>query len=178
MVCARCRTNYHVFIITGCVSVSLLATAILAIVISGLEPAESYSALGLLSHFLLQTLISLRGRLVLRGLRQASTHLAAAQSSVLLSILRRNAKTTFGRRNHFADVLHGADAIRRSYVASVPLTTYDDYAEDIQRLLESTDAPTAGILAADPVEFLSYTSGTTGKKKLIPLTRWTKVSIM
>jgi len=70
------------------------------------------------------------------------------------------------------------ETIRRSYVTSVPLTTHDDYADDIQRLVESKDASAAGILTTDHVEFLSYSTGTTGKNKLVPLTRWPKVSNM
>jgi len=163
----------------------LLAMAMVTVIISRMHPAESHTVSSLLSQFLLQTLISSRGWLVLRRLRQLSTHLAAAQTSLLLSILKRNAQTTFGRRNRFGDVLAahlvadgaGSEAVRRSYVATVPLTTHDDYVDDIQRLLESKDAPAAGILTTDSVEFLTYSSGTTGKNKLVPITRWSKVSI-
>jgi len=99
--------------------------------------------------------------------------------------LKHNAKTAFGRRYRFVKVLaaqHGAgegdvDAVRWSYVANVPQTTHKDYVDDIQRLLESREAPTAAVLTADHVEFLSYSSGTSGKNKLVPLTLWPKVCI-
>jgi len=169
-----------VLAITGCVSSLLLAMASLAMVISTSEPAESHSVRTLLSQFLLQTLISARGQLVLRRLRRESTHLAAAQTSILSSILKQNARTTFGRRNHFAAVLaatgRGPETARASYVASVPLTIHKDYVDDIQRLLDLEDAPAAGLLTVDRVEFLCYSSGTTGKNKLVPVTRWSKVS--
>ena len=67
--------------------------------------------------------------------------------------------------------------MRRTYVAVVPLTTHEHYVDDIQRLMDCKHAPGAGILTADPVEFVFYTSGTTGKNKLIPTTRWFKVTI-
>jgi len=161
----------------------LMAMAAVSTIISGMDPAESHSARSVLTQLLLQTLISSRGRLVLRQLRRVSTHLTATQTSVLSSILEQNARTTFGRRHRFADVLEarpaavGGDpeAVRRSYVATVPLTTHDDYADDIRRLVECKDAPAAGILTADRVEFLCYSSGTTGKNKLVPVTRWPKV---
>jgi len=68
-------------------------------------------------------------------------------------------------------------AVRQRYVACVPLTTYDDYVDDIELLRNCKDAPAAGVLTSDRVEFLCYSSGTTGKNKLIPVTRWFKVSI-
>ena len=174
-------------VVTGGVTVVLLLMSILAIIISNMNPAESHSARTVLSQLLVQTLISCRGRLALRRLQHASSHLASTQTSLLLSILKHNAKTNFGRRNHFADVLgllaarhggegEGREAMRRSFVANVPLTTHDDYVDDIERLLECKDAPAEGILTSDRVEFLSYSSGTTGKNKLVPLTRWSKVS--
>ena len=172
-----------VFVTTGCVSVILLAMSALALTISRVEPAESHSVRSVVSQLLLQTLLSVRGRLVLRRLRHASTRLPAVQTSVLSSVLKRNAGTSFGRRNRFGDVLAaaaaagGSDAIRRSYVATVPLTAHEDYADDVRRLFESKDAPAAGLLTADRVEFLTYSSGTTGKNKLVPVTRWFKVSI-
>jgi len=155
------------------------------VTISSMDPAESHSVLSVLSQFLLQTLISLRGQLVLRRLQHASTHLAATQKSVLLSILKHNAETVFGRRNHFADVLAArpgtgggdVDVMRRSYVASVPLTTHDDYVADVERLLQSKEAPASRILTTDRVQFLCYSSGTSGKNKLVPVTRWSKVGI-
>jgi len=123
-----------------------------------------------------------RGRHVLGRLRHASKHLTATQTSVLLSILKHNAQTTYGRRHRFTDVLEaasteGVEETRRLYVSIVPLSTYDHYVDDIRQLFDSEDAPAAGILTTDRVEFLCYSSGTTGKNKLVALTRWSKVSI-
>jgi len=67
--------------------------------------------------------------------------------------------------------------MRRAYVSVVPLSSYDQYVDYVQRMFDRADAPTDRLLTADPVEFLSYSSGTTGKNKLIPTTRWSKVSI-
>ena len=171
-------------VVAGCVTVVLLLMSILAIIISNMNPAESHSVRTVLLQLLLQTLISCRGRLALRRLQHASSHLASTQTCLLLSILKHNAKTNFGRRNRFADVLaarhdgegEGREAMRRSFVANVPLTTHDDYVDDIEQLLTCKEAPAAGILTADRVEFLCYSSGTTGKNKLVPVTRWPKVS--
>ena len=149
-----------------------------------MDPADSHSTFSVVSQLVLQTLISLRGYVALRRLRHASTHLAATQSSVLLSILKHNSETVFGRRNRFADVLaagHGVRAegnenVKQCFVAKVPITTHDDYIDDIELLLGSKVAHAAGILSADRVEFFCLSSGTTGGKKIVPTTRWSKVS--
>jgi len=156
-----------------CVVLGLIAS--LALAIGNEDPAESHTLRTASSQFVLQTIISLRGRSVLRRLRRSASRLAESQDAVLSSILKRNSQTTYGRRNRFAELL-AADAIRRAYVVRVPLTTHDDYLADIERLVESKDALAAGILTAERVEFLCYSSGTTGKNKLVPVTRWPKVS--
>ena len=177
-----CRNDVTVTLCTVCVTVALLTMASVAIVISCMEPAESHSARTLLSQFIGETRMSLRGRHVLGRLRHASKHLTATQTSVLLSILKRNAQTTYGRRHRFTDVLEaasteGVEATRRLYVSIVPLSTYDHYIDDIRQLFDSEDAPAAGILTVDRVEFFSYSSGTTGKYKIVPGTQSYKVSI-
>jgi len=160
----------------------LLSMSLVAMLISRLQPAESHTVLSVLTQFMLQTLLSTRGRLALHHLRCVSTHLSATQTSLLSSVLQKNARTSFGQRHCFSDVLAAgtrddhSDAVRRAYVACVPLTKYDDYVDDIQRLLHSKDAPDANLLTTDRVQFLSYSSGTTGKNKLVPVTRWSKVS--
>ena len=84
---------------------ALLAMASLAMAVSWMDPADSHSASTLLSQFLLETVISLRGRRVLGRLRRASSRLVSTQTSLLLAILKHNQHTSYGRRHRFADVL-------------------------------------------------------------------------
>ncbi len=91
----------------------------------------------------------------------ARRNLAGTQQNLLLNLLRRNAQTEFGRRYGFAGLHSVSD-----FQACVPLTTYDDYAEAIQRL----GAGQAGVLTHEPVRLLEPTSGSTAASKYIPYT--------
>jgi len=91
--------------VTGCVTALLATLASLSMAVSCMDPADSHSARSLLCQFLVETLIDLRGRRALGRLRQASSHLLAAQTAILTLILRHNESTNYGRRHRFDDVL-------------------------------------------------------------------------
>ncbi len=83
------------------------------------------------------------------------------QQEKLLSLVRRNAGTDYGRR-------HGFEKIRsiRDYQRQVPVVNYEDIRADVDRVV----AGESGVLTAeDPVMF-AQTSGTTGEPKRIPVT--------
>jgi hypothetical protein len=91
----------------------------------------------------------------------AADDVAAAQLRVLRDVLARNAGTEYGKRHHFAAIRTLAE-----YRAAVPVITYRDIEEPIERMA----AGARGVLTAeDPVMFAT-TSGTEGKPKLIPVT--------
>lgn len=94
--------------------------------------------------------------------RRATRSVAETQTAVLRSILRENRSTAFGRRHRFASI----DDARR-YQQQVPLSTFDDYADDIARIA----AGQPNVLTRRPVELLEPTSGTTRGEKLVPYTR-------
>lgn len=110
---------------------------------------------------------------VVRGLGQVlftrtRKELAAALRDVretqerrLLGVLRRNADTEVGRRYGFADI-----ASADEYRARVPLTTWDDMAPLVDRMIAGEQR----VLVDEEVFFYATTSGTTGKRKLIPVT--------
>jgi len=85
----------------------------------------------------------------------------ATQRRLLRALLRRNAKTEFGRK-------HGFDSIRSvaEFQSRVPLTRYEDYQPWIERIGEGRPR----VLTADPVLLLEPTSGSTSATKLIPYT--------
>ncbi|MGE5673702.1 MAG: GH3 auxin-responsive promoter family protein [Mycobacterium leprae] len=86
---------------------------------------------------------------------------AGTQERYLLSLVRRNAETEFGRR-------HGFDRIRTvaDYQAAVPLSTYEDYREDVAAIA----AGRPGVLTREPVQLLELTSGSTAATKQVPYT--------
>jgi len=86
---------------------------------------------------------------------------AETQERVLLSCLRRNAGTSFGRE-------HGFDRIRSvaDYQARVPPVTYDGLAPLVHRAARGEPH----VLTRIPVERLVPTSGSTSAAKLVPFT--------
>ncbi len=91
------------------------------------------------------------------GLRDVAT----TQRQVLRRILRANTGSEIGQRYDFATI----DSVE-TYQRRVPLTTYDDWADDIERIADGG----AGILTTEPVRLLEPTSGSTAATKLIPYT--------
>src|SRR5438045_3835272 len=93
--------------------------------------------------------------------RLALRDVAGVQQRLLLRLLRRNADTEYGRRYGFATIRSVAD-----YQARVPLSTYDDYRDAVERI----GAGQSRVLTRDPVLMLEPTSGSTAPTKRIPYT--------
>lgn len=106
------------------------------------------------------------GKVAKRQFQTQTAHMEAAQALTLRQILSHNQHTEFGRKYNFAQVLEQPD-LGKSYTDQVPLHHYTDFAPDIERMQSGE----TNILIADPLSGLSYTSGTTNKPKLIPMTR-------
>src|SRR5688500_15700172 len=93
--------------------------------------------------------------------RRALRRPAATQEHVLLSCLRRNAGTVFGRQYGFGSLRSVADYQERG-----PPVAYDDMAALVHRVA----AGEASVLTRAPVERLVPTSGSTAAAKLVPFT--------
>jgi hypothetical protein len=93
--------------------------------------------------------------------QRALRDVAGAQEKLLLHLLKQNANTEIGRRYGFATIRSVTE-----YQARVPLSTYDDYQEAIQRI----GAGEHHVLTSDPVLLLELTSGSTAPTKQIPYT--------
>lgn len=91
------------------------------------------------------------------GLRDGT----ATQRQVLRRILRQNADSDIGRKYDFASI--GSVS---AYQDRVPLTTYDDWTEEIDRVAAGEE----GVLTNAPVRLLEPTSGSTAATKWIPYT--------
>ena len=88
---------------------------------------------------------------------------ARAQSELLLSTLRREAETGFGRDFHFAKIRSVADFQRH-----VPILKYENLEPYIERIkLGETDA----LFHRQKVLMFSLTSGTVGARKFLPVTK-------
>jgi hypothetical protein len=93
--------------------------------------------------------------------RRALRNVEGTQRALLLRLLRHNADTEIGRRYGF-DTIHSV----AEYQARVPLSTYEDYSEAVERI----GAGERGVLTVDPVLLMEPTSGSTAATKLIPYT--------
>ena len=96
-----------------------------------------------------------------RLFNRASRQVCHAQSQLLRSIVAQNKDTWFGKSHNFSSIWDVGD-----FQKAVPLTTYEDYVEPIQRIAQGD----ASVLTFEPIELLEPTSGTTSGEKLIPYT--------
>ena len=92
---------------------------------------------------------------------KAAQHIEATQSALLANYLRANAQTVYGQRYHFSKLRSVRD-----YQQQVPLTTYDDYTNAIERIGRGEP----NVLTAEPVRLLEPSSGSSAASKLIPYT--------
>jgi GH3 auxin-responsive promoter len=86
----------------------------------------------------------------------------AAQEQFLKSMLRHYRGTVWGRRYRIGEIRSAEEFCDR-----LPVTQYLDYESDIERMA----AGERNLLTPDLLRFITITSGTTGKRKWIPMTR-------
>lgn len=86
----------------------------------------------------------------------------AGQEKRLLELVRRNQDTAFGRAHRFSAIKSISDFQR-----AVAINTY----ETLQGYIERAAAGEQAVLTDDPPFMFATTSGTTGSRKLIPITR-------
>lgn len=96
-----------------------------------------------------------------RALDEAVADVRAAQQARLLAILEENAGTEVGRRLGFAAIRSLED-----WRQAAPITTWEDLAPLVDRMI----AGERGLLVAEDPFFYATTSGTTGRRKLLPVT--------
>lgn len=88
-----------------------------------------------------------------------------AQKKILFEYLSRNKNTEFGKRHNFSSIR----AIEE-YQARVPISGYESLRPSVDRMARGE----ANVLTADRPVFFGRTSGTTGKPKLIPVTKYSQ----
>ncbi|MBU0895646.1 MAG: GH3 auxin-responsive promoter family protein [Candidatus Omnitrophica bacterium] len=88
-----------------------------------------------------------------------------AQKKILFEYLRRNKNTEYGKKYKFSSIRSIEDFQER-----VPFSNY----ENLRLMVERMAAGAKNVLTADRPVFFGRTSGTTGKPKLIPVTRYSR----
>ncbi len=93
---------------------------------------------------------------------QKTQNIATTQERFLLTLLRAYQNTELGRRLQLSQI-KSVEAFRRQ-VPILPYRAYEPYVERVAR-------GDRNVLTPDPVIYLNLTSGSTGKQKLIPVTK-------
>ena len=86
----------------------------------------------------------------------------AVQEKFLMELLRYHENTEFGRKYHLEEITT-IDEFRQR-VPVLPYSSYEPYTERIAKGEQN-------ILTPDPVVYINMTSGSTGKAKMIPITK-------
>jgi hypothetical protein len=89
-------------------------------------------------------------------------HPDQVQAQFLRSLLHHQRHTEWGERFRIAEI-RNPEGLRDRF----PVSTYQNYEADVARIA----AGARNILTPDPVRFMTITSGTTGKRKWIPVTQ-------
>jgi GH3 auxin-responsive promoter len=95
----------------------------------------------------------------LRHFHRATQNVSAIQEDVLRRIVRLNCASEFGQRHMFQ-----ATQTVEDFRSHVPVSTYDDYAEAIERIASGESR----VLTSEPITLFEPTSGTSCGEKLIP----------
>jgi len=88
-----------------------------------------------------------------------------AQKNTLFEYLRRNRNTEFGKKYKFSSIRSIED-----FQSRIPISGY----ESLRLLVDRMARGEKNVLTADRPVFFGRTSGTTGKPKLIPVTRYSR----
>ncbi len=99
----------------------------------------------------------------LERLEMSTKNADTAQTKFLLDWLNENKNTEFGKRYGFAQIKSV-----REYQEKLPLSTYEDYAQDIERIIDGEK----NILTVRDAVYFCISSGTVGDEKYIPLTEY------
>lgn len=102
------------------------------------------------------------GVLVKRNFNKDTQKAYKVNESVLLKILRKNYKSEIGIKYNFKSI----NSIR-DFRDKFPITNYDFYEKYIEKMAKGYE----NILFSEKIEYFGHTSGTTGKQKLIPTTK-------
>lgn len=88
-----------------------------------------------------------------------------AQKKLLLEYLSKNRSTLYGKKYHFSEVRSVTD-----YQMLVPLSDSESVFPYVEKIINGS----RNVLVKDKVIFFGLTSGTTGKPKLIPVTKFSR----
>lgn len=108
------------------------------------------------------TLLTTAARLSKASFVRKTRKTAICQEKFLLSLLKTHQETEFGRDNGFKDI-----KTVKQFQEAIPILTYSGYEKYVERIAKGEQ----NVLTSDPVVYFNQSSGSTGKQKLIPVTK-------
>lgn len=117
--------------------------------------------MSVISKVLYRTMISCGG-IVEKNFNKQTKNFKKVNNDLLFDILKKNASSEIGEKYKFKNILSIED-----FKSKLPLTEYYYYENYIERMTNGEK----NILVTKKVEYFGHTSGTTGKQKLIPVTK-------
>jgi len=121
--------------------------------------------MSIISKVLYRTIISCGG-IVEKKFNNQTKSFRKVNSDLLFDILKKNSNCELGEKYNFKNI-----ASVEEFKLRVPLTEYSYYDSYIERMANGEE----NILIKGKVEYFGHTSGTTGKQKLIPVVKRTKM---
>lgn len=117
--------------------------------------------MSIISNLLYRTIIGCGG-VVEKKFNKETKSFKKVNNELLLNILSKNVSSEIGKKFKFRNILSVED-----FKMKVPLTEYFYYDNYIKRMANGEE----NILITEKVEYFGHTSGTTGKQKLVPVTK-------
>ena len=108
------------------------------------------------------TLLTSAARLSKANFVRKTHKTAICQEQFLFSLLKTHQETQFGKDCSFEDI-----KTIEQFKQRIPILTYSGYEKYIERIARGEQ----NILTSDPVVYFNQSSGSTGKQKLIPVTK-------
>lgn len=121
--------------------------------------------MSIMSKVLYRTMINCGG-IVEKNFNKQTKSFKKVNDDLLFDILSKNANSEIGEKLKFKNILTIDD-----FKSKVPLTEYSYYDNYIERMAKGEK----NILITKKVEYFGHTSGTTGKQKLIPVTKTSRI---
>ena len=138
---------------------------------SSKERSDEHTTFSAVQQFLIFDVLRVAGAIARRKHDSDCAHFRETQAALLRERLEGAADTSYGKDRGFAELLRtsaGNDAaLVAAFRASHPLTVYEDYAQYVDRVAGGE----ANVLNAEPETMLAATSGTSGRRALLPHTR-------
>lgn len=100
------------------------------------------------------------GKVVFKSFEKVSLNPYEEQKKLLMSILEKNKNTEYGKKIGF-DKIHSIEDFQKS----VPLTTYDDYSDYVERMINKGEE---NLMMSAKVRRYCSSSGSVGKPKILP----------